>query len=54
MILEENMRLTFCISPNQVLRSFPPLQASKIKALAISFVPRLPEELYQRLVDHAK
>lgn len=41
-------------SPNQVLRSFPPLQASKIKALAISFVPRLPEDLYQRLVDHAK
>jgi cell cycle arrest protein BUB2 len=41
-------------SPNQVLRSFPPLQASKIKALSISFVPRLPEDLYQRLVTHAK
>jgi cell cycle arrest protein BUB2 len=41
-------------SPNQVLRSFPPLQASKIKALSISFVSRLPEELYQRLLDHAK
>jgi cell cycle arrest protein BUB2 len=52
--LEKDIRLTLDISPNQVLRSFPPLQASKIKALAISFVPRLPEDLYRRLVDHAK
>jgi cell cycle arrest protein BUB2 len=41
-------------SPNQVLRSFPPLQARKIKAIAISFVNKLPEELYHRLVIHAK
>src|ERR1700712_4687082 len=46
--------ITACASPNQVLRSFPPLQASKIRAIAISFVPRLPDELYERLVHHAK
>jgi len=41
-------------SPNQILRSFPPLQASKIKPMAISFVRKLPEDLYQQVVDHAK
>ncbi|KAG9859404.1 cell division control protein-like protein, partial [Aureobasidium melanogenum] len=41
-------------SPNQILRSFPPLQASKIKPMAISFVRKLPDDLYQQIVDHAK
>ncbi|RZM26565.1 MAG: hypothetical protein EOO88_16525 [Pedobacter sp.] len=41
-------------SPNQILRSLPPLQASKIKPMAISFVRKLPEDLYQQVVDHAK
>jgi cell cycle arrest protein BUB2 len=41
-------------SPNQILRSFPPLQASKIRAIAISFIPRIPDDLYDRLVQHAK
>ncbi|KAF2403821.1 TBC-domain-containing protein [Trichodelitschia bisporula] len=41
-------------SPNQILRSFPPLQAGKIKALTISFVARLPDELYRRLIEHVR
>ncbi|KAF1813716.1 TBC-domain-containing protein [Eremomyces bilateralis CBS 781.70] len=41
-------------SPNQILRSFPPLQAAKVKAIAISFVPKIPEELYGRIVSHAR
>ncbi|TLD14758.1 TBC-domain-containing protein [Venturia nashicola] len=41
-------------SPNQVLRSFPPLQANKIKMLALTFIKRIPQDAYQRLVDHAK
>ncbi|KAK5150988.1 hypothetical protein LTR04_006689 [Oleoguttula sp. CCFEE 6159] len=41
-------------SPNQILRSFPPLQAAKIKAIAISFVRKIPEDLYEQIVVHAK
>ncbi|KAE9984314.1 hypothetical protein BLS_002628 [Venturia inaequalis] len=41
-------------SPNQVLRSFPPLQAYSIKTLSLTFLQRIPRDTYQRLVDHAK
>lgn len=44
---------TLC-SPNQVLRSFPPLQAYSIKTLSLTFLQRIPRDTYQRLVDHAK
>ncbi|KAK9458264.1 rab-GTPase-TBC domain-containing protein [Dipodascopsis uninucleata] len=39
-------------SPMQLLRTFPPLQAKKVITLAVSFVPKLPEELYNLLVRH--
>ncbi|KAK9237851.1 rab-GTPase-TBC domain-containing protein [Lipomyces kononenkoae] len=39
-------------SPMTLLRTFPPLQAKKVITLAVSFVPRLPEELYDLLVRH--
>lgn len=41
-------------SPNQILRQFPPLQAAKIKAMAISFVRMTPPDLYQEIIDHGK
>ncbi|KAG8630099.1 hypothetical protein KVT40_001718 [Elsinoe batatas] len=41
-------------SPNQILRSFPPLQAAKIKAYAINFVRKIPEDLYEEILKHAK
>ncbi|KAK9365720.1 rab-GTPase-TBC domain-containing protein [Lipomyces kononenkoae] len=39
-------------SPMTLLRTFPPLQAKKVITLAVSFVPKLPEELYDLLVRH--
>ncbi|KAF1989566.1 cell division control protein-like protein [Aulographum hederae CBS 113979] len=41
-------------SPNQILSKMPNLQAEKIKAICISFVPRIPDELYERIIQHAK
>lgn len=41
-------------SPNQILRSFPPLQAASIKAYAINFVRKIPTDLYEQIVNHAK
>lgn len=41
-------------SPNQILRQLPPLQSSKIKALAISFTTRVPTELYDEIVAHGR
>ncbi|KAK9383300.1 rab-GTPase-TBC domain-containing protein [Kockiozyma suomiensis] len=39
-------------SPMSLLRTFPLLQAKKIITLAVSFVPQLPDELYDLLVRH--
>ncbi|VVT54433.1 uncharacterized protein SAPINGB_P004073 [Magnusiomyces paraingens] len=39
-------------SPMTLLRNFPPLQAQEIIKLAISFVPLLPDWLYDLLVRH--
>ncbi|KAJ9648617.1 CDC16 protein [Coniosporium tulheliwenetii] len=41
-------------SPNQVLRQLPPLQASKVSAIALTFVPKIPEDVYEQIVNHAK
>ncbi|GAB7341318.1 hypothetical protein MBLNU457_7587t1 [Dothideomycetes sp. NU457] len=41
-------------SPNQILRSFPSLQAANIKAYAINFVRKIPDDLYAEIIDHAK
>lgn len=42
------------ISPNKLLRSFPPLEADKVISLTVSFVRKIPDDLYGDLVDHAK
>ncbi|KAJ8097833.1 rab-GTPase-TBC domain-containing protein [Lipomyces tetrasporus] len=39
-------------SPMTLLRTFPPLQAKNVITLAVSFVSKLPEELYDLLVRH--
>ncbi|KAI9835162.1 MAG: hypothetical protein M1819_002531 [Sarea resinae] len=41
-------------SPMKVLRSFPPLQAAKVKAVAISILAKISDELYHEIVIHAK
>ncbi|KAL4780200.1 rab-GTPase-TBC domain-containing protein [Aspergillus varians] len=41
-------------SPNKILRSFPPLDAKEIIALAALIVRKIPEPLYAELIDHAK
>lgn len=41
-------------SPNQILRSFPTLQAANIKAYAINFVRKIPDDLYAEILAHAK
>ncbi|KAI9804006.1 MAG: hypothetical protein M1833_000287 [Piccolia ochrophora] len=41
-------------SPMKVLRSFPPLQATKIKMTALSLVKKIPETVYSEIVSHAK
>lgn len=40
--------------PNDILRQLPSLQAAKIKAMAISFLRRLPDDLYLEIVSHAQ
>jgi len=41
-------------APNTILRSFPPLNAARIKAYAINFVRKIPADLYQEILRHAK
>ncbi|KAI9828762.1 MAG: hypothetical protein M1832_001867 [Thelocarpon impressellum] len=41
-------------SPTKILRSFPPLQAAKVKMIAISLVKKLPDSVYDEIVVHAK
>lgn len=41
-------------SPNKLLRAFPPLEADKVISLTVSFVRKIPDDLYGELVDHAK
>ena len=39
--------------PNDILRQLPNLQAAKIKAVAISFLRKIPDDLYLEIVAHA-
>ncbi|KAI9845807.1 MAG: hypothetical protein M1837_004487 [Sclerophora amabilis] len=41
-------------SPTKILRSFPPLQATKVKMIAISLVRKIPDNVYDEIVMHAK
>jgi len=54
MLNVQKENLTNHYSPNQILRSFPALQASSIKAYAINFVRKIPDDLYAEILDHAK
>lgn len=44
----------FSSSPNKLLRSFPALDAKEIIALTVLIVRKIPDDLYQELVVHAK
>jgi hypothetical protein len=41
-------------SPNQLLRSFPPLNASGIISVAMTFAAKIPEDMYEEIINHAK
>ncbi|KAK7540721.1 rab-GTPase-TBC domain-containing protein [Phyllosticta citribraziliensis] len=41
-------------SPNQILRSLPPLQAKKIISLVVANASKVPDDVYQQMIDHAK
>ena len=41
-------------SPTKILRSFPPLQAETIKAVALSLIKKIPDDVYAEIVAHAK
>ncbi|KAK8181904.1 rab-GTPase-TBC domain-containing protein [Phyllosticta capitalensis] len=41
-------------SPNQILRSLSPLQAKKIISLVVANASKIPEDVYQQMLDHAK
>ncbi|KAF2806765.1 TBC-domain-containing protein [Mytilinidion resinicola] len=41
-------------SPNQILRSFPPLQAAKVIQVATSFAAKIPPDIYEQIINHAK
>lgn len=43
-----------CVSPNKILRSFPPLDAKEIIALTVLLVQKIPDDLYAEMVSHAK
>ena len=40
-------------SPMKLLRPFPPLEAEKIISLTLVIVKKIPEALYEELVNHA-
>ena len=41
-------------SPGKILRSFPSLDAKKIIMLTVALVPKIPDHLYEELVEHAQ
>jgi cell cycle arrest protein BUB2 len=41
-------------SPNQILRNLPGLNAQKIISVAMSFVCKIPEDMYAEIISHAK
>jgi cell cycle arrest protein BUB2 len=41
-------------SPNQILRSLPGLNASRIIRVAMTFASKIPEDMYEEIINHAK
>lgn len=41
-------------SPNQTLRTMPPLDADKIRAVTVSFARDIPDSVYEEILIHAK
>ncbi|KAF2186925.1 TBC-domain-containing protein [Zopfia rhizophila CBS 207.26] len=41
-------------SPGQILRNFPLLQAKKTIGIATSFAYKIPEDVYEEIINHAK
>jgi cell cycle arrest protein BUB2 len=41
-------------SPMKLLRQFPPLNAKTIISVAVSLVRKIPSELFDQVVDHAR
>ncbi|KAF2728913.1 cell division control protein 16 [Polyplosphaeria fusca] len=41
-------------SPNQILRNLPPLQTAKIIQFALTFAAKIPEDMYEEMLNHAK
>ncbi|KAJ4287264.1 CDC16 protein [Kalmusia sp. IMI 367209] len=41
-------------SPNQILRSLPPLNSAAIIPMATGFTSKIPEDMYEEIVKHAK
>ena len=41
-------------SPMKLLRTFPPLQSKHIIKIAVSLVKRIPQPLFDQLVNHAR
>lgn len=46
--------LVLIASPMKLLRQFPPLNSKTIISVAVSLVRKIPEELFEALVDHAR
>jgi len=42
------------LSPNQILRNLPSLNAAKIIQQATSLAAKIPEDMYEEIVNHAK
>lgn len=41
-------------SPNQILRNLPALNAQKIISVAMTFAAKIPEDMYEEIINHAK
>jgi cell cycle arrest protein BUB2 len=41
-------------SPMKLLRQFPPLNSKTIISVAVSLVRKIPSELFDQVVDHAR
>ena len=42
------------LSPNQILRNLPALNAQKIIGVAMSFAGKIPRDMYAEIINHAK
>jgi len=41
-------------SPTKILRSFPPIQAETIKEVTLTLIKKIPDDVYEEIVLHAK